>query len=428
MLPVIYYIFGYLVLLGLLFRCHHSILSKYLVLIWLGSSVLSLVFYYLTEDLLYNRIGFIPFVFIHLCFFVSIIPIIKSPLTREINISHVNIILYKRILYCFIFVSIVPFLENLLQVLTGANSSGNDLAEMYDSKMYGGGFQITWLSPVGKIGNTIDGVFLYFLIFSPFYLLTRKDVSISFILLSTIPVGTHLLFQMAAAGRGTMVSFMLWAFYLVLLFHKNIPRVRLKKIRIWGLSVLVLMVIGLTAITVSRKAATNAEDNVFVFIGYYVAKSHLDFNENLWHMKQHTEGDNSFAFVKSCLGLPTFNSFLEKEKYWNESRIGVQPGYFYTYIGDLYMDFGSYITVILFVMNSFFALLIFKNRRGSTSILRVFLFFIYSSVIIMGWSINIFKTYDATRNLILSVLLFYFIHLMSSSNNNELIQYTKNKI
>ena len=417
MLPVIYYVTFFLLLLVLLFRARCNNISKYIVAIWLTSSVFALVFYYLTEEMLYRRIDFIPFVFMHLCFILSVFPVIRVKIPqKEYSMSQVNITLYKNILCFFIILSIVPFVENLKQVLS-LGSSDSELAEIYDSKMYGGGFEVNWLSPIGMIGNSLDGVFLYFLIFSPFYLLTRKDVSMPFVLLSMIPVSTHLLFQMAAAGRTTMVTFMLMSILLIFLFQKSIPINRFKKIRNFGIIAVALMFMGLTAITLSRKEATNAGDDFAVVIGYYVAKGHLDFNENLWHMKQHTEGDNSFSFLKSCMGLPTYKSFLEKEKYWNESRIGVPPGFFYTYIGDLYMDFGPIITLFLYIFVSFVSLFLIYKWNGNYSIVRCFLVFIYCSTLIMGWSINIFKTYDGTKNMLLSLLLLVFIQTLSTTQN-----------
>ena len=64
--------------------------------------------------------------------------------------------LFVYVMWGFIIISIIPFYENLRAVLsTTSSSNGASIAEMYDSKMYGGGFKITWMSSLGLFCNSI---------------------------------------------------------------------------------------------------------------------------------------------------------------------------------------------------------------------------------------------------------------------------------
>ena len=405
-MPTIFYAFCFVLILFWTVKRHTNIITKYIVSIWVGSASLAIIFQSMVP-FLYERITYSPYVFMIVCFCISIIPIIKNSKRMTTFKDNINSRLLVYVMWGFIIVSIVPFYENLREVLTTTSSNnGAAIADMYDSKMYGGGFKITWLSSVGLLCNSIIGVFFTFVFFVPFYLLTKPGLKKSFTILMFIPVSTHLLFQVACSGRGTVVMFIMVALFLLLLFKDRIPENRIRLVKIGGLSIIGLLVVAMVIITFARKDATNAGDEDAVFIGYYVCKSHLDFNNNLWYIPVYTEGDNTIAFFKNLIGLDTFTSFLKKEQYWG-AKIGVPPGYFYTYIGDTYMDFGPIFTIVFFIILTLGTQRYFSNNNNSP--VKLFLFYIYCEMIIMGWTINYFKTYDGMRNMLISVIFFSLI-------------------
>lgn len=412
LLSTFIYAFFFIILLVWLFIKHKNGIAKYITIIWVVSTISAFFFQFIIGNV-YNKISFVPYFFIIICFLLSIYPIIKNGNISERIDSTQSTKILSYVMWFFIIISIIPFIENLFQVLKSVNTSNNEIiADIYDSKMYGGGLKITWLSPIGKLFNSVIGIFIQFLFFVPFYLLTESKLKKKFFQLMFLPLANHLLFQIAVAGRGTVVLFILNAIFFLILFNKIIPRERLKIIYIFFLSLIFLLISALTIITFARKEATNAGDETIVFIGYYIAKSHLDFNNNLWHINVYTEGDNTCAFFKNLIGLETFKSFLKKEAFW-ESQIGVQPGYFYTYIGDFYMDFGPFLTLAIFFLIFLIAILYFSSSK-KMSTMKLFLFFLYCEILIMGWSINYFKTYDSMRNLIASTILLYITITFSS--------------
>jgi len=411
LLPTILYTTAFAVLLIFLFIKKKGAISKFLVTVWLISSISAIIFQLLVP--FYEKITYLPYLFLFSCFFISLAPIIRyENISEKFNYSQNNKILIS-VMWFFVIVSIVPFLENLHQVLTSTSSSNaSAIADMYDSKMYGGGFKIDWLSSIGMLFNSLDGIFIQFLFFVPFYLLTQPKVSKTLLILMFLPLANHLLFQIAASGRGTAVLFIMNSIFFIFLFRKQIPEKRLRSVKIAGTCLLALIIAALSIITFARKEATNANDDNAIFIGYYIAKSHLDFNEKLWYIPVYTEGDNTFAFFKDIFGMDTFKSFLKKEAYWGP-KIRISPGNFYTYVGDCYMDFGPIPTLLTFLCIAILAALYFSSNKKIT-IIRLFWFFAYCQVIMMGWSINYFKPYDATRNLLISATFLYLITVISS--------------
>lgn len=171
----------------------------------------------------------------------------------------------------------------------------------------------------------------------------------------------------------------------------------------------------------ARKEETNAGADDLLFFGYYLGKGHLDFNEDLWYIKKTTEGDNSFSYVKAFIGLDTFKDFLERRKYWNQRKTGVDPVLFYTYVGDWFMDFGGGITFILICIASY-CMTTYIRRKGSYNLLQLFMFFVYAKVLLQGWSINCFKLYGGMANLMIELILLYIVMKVckiSDKNNRK---------
>ena len=412
--PTFIYFLAFVALFGWLYVKKYSSVPLYIVGIWCVSSFFAILFQ-LAFDVKYEKLSILPYVFLFICFCISLFPIVKCQKRMENSLPCVTFGLFDKIIWVFILLSLIPFYENLRYVISSYGAiDTSGLADMYNGKMYGDGIKVTWLSSLGMIGNSLDGVFIQLLVFIPFYFLTRKKINKYLLLFSFLPVLNHVLFQLASSGRGFATQFFLDAVFLILLFRKQIPSTRFKKLKLVSLVVIPCFFLLLSILTLARGNSSNKGVETSITVGYYVAKSHLDFNESLWNIRKHTEGDNSFGFVKDLIGLDVPK---DKNAYWNYSKTGIIPSLFYTYIGDWYMDFGPLITIVLFLIWSFVFLKIFVRTKGSESLLPFFLYFIYCQILINGWTINIFKTSGSFRNLLLSIFLLFIIQKLSKKGN-----------
>lgn len=408
--PTILYMLGYVAIFIFLLRKKYDVTILFIVSIWIVSSIYALVFQSLMPQYVYNNITYLPYAFLLLCFGLTLIPVCKGLHLVRDEYCIANIGLYKKIMLFFIVVSLVPLIENLRYFLTSygaANTSG--LADMYDDKM-SMGLQVTWLSFVGKLGNSLDGIFIQFLMFIPFVFLTQKKISKWMLICSFLPALNHVIFQMCASGRTVVTQFTLIAVFFLFFFRKAIPAPRWRLIRICLIVFFVLFGAALSVLTSARKEAHNRDNETYEVYGYYLAKSHLDFNHNLWYIKKNTEGDNSFGFVKSLLG---FDVPENKNDYWTYNKIGVIPSLFYTYIGDWYMDFGPIITLVLFIFVSIFCTAYFSRKCHNVPIIRLFAYYVLCQIIFMGWSFNCFKTPMGFRNLLISMMLIIIVQNFS---------------
>lgn len=412
--PTFIYFLAFVALFGWLYVKKYSSVPLYIVGIWCVSSFFAILFQ-LAFDVKYEKLSILPYVFLFICFCISLFPIVKCQKRMENAIPCVTFGLFDKIIWVFILLSLIPFYENLRYVISSYGAiDTSGLADMYNDKMYGDGIKVTWLSSLGMIGNSLDGVFIQLLVFIPFYFLTRKKINKYLLLFSFLPVLNHVLFQLASSGRGFATQFFLDAVFLILLFRKQIPSTRFKKLKLVSLVVIPCFFLLLSILTLARGNSSNKGVETSITVGYYVAKSHLDFNESLWNIRKHTEGDNSFGFVKDLIGLDVPK---DKNAYWNYSKTGIIPSLFYTYIGDWYMDFGPFFTIVLLLIWSFVFSIIFIREKRTASLLPFFLYFVFCEILINGWTINIFKTSGSFRNLLLSIFLLFIIQKLSKKGN-----------
>lgn len=412
--PTFVYFLSFVTLFLWLYVKKYSLVPLYIVGIWCVSSFFAILFQ-LAYDVKYEKLSILPYVFLFICFCISLFPIVKCQKRMENTIPCMTFSLFDKIIWVFVLLSLIPFYENMRYVISSYGAiDTSGLADMYNDKMYGDGIKVTWLSSLGMIGNSLDGIFIQLLVFIPFYFLTREKINKYLLLFSFLPVLNHVLFQLASSGRGFATQFLLDAVFLILLFRKQIPSTRLKKLKLVSLVVIPCFFLLLSILTLARGNSSNKGVETSITVGYYVAKSHLDFNESLWTIRKHTEGDNSFGFVKNLIGLDVP---VDKNSYWNYSKTGIIPSLFYTYIGDWYMDFGAIITIILFIIWSFVSLKIFTRVKTSATLLPFFMYFVFCEILINGWSMNIFKTSGSFRNLLFSIFLLIIIQKLSKKGN-----------
>lgn len=409
-LPTILYFLGFCGILVFLFCKHKDVTIKYIVGIWCVSSFFAIIYQW-ADSFHYNELSIIPYLFLIVCFLLTLFPLFNRSDLALTSLPDVNFKLLKVIIYLFVVFSIVPFFENLVHfVSTYSVSDTSGLADTYEEKMNGSGLKVYWLSSIGKIGNSLDGLFKDFLIFIPFYILAHKKSSKRLLVASFIPIGNHILFQLNASGRTLITIFLLVGVFYVLLYRKLIDGSRIKMIKKIGVIVISLALISMSVLTLSRHEATNRNVPVPVVVGYYVAKSHVDFNEKVWYMRKHMEGDNSFGLLKSIVGLPTPKN---KNNYWTEAKTGIKPNLFYTYIGDWVMDFGAGVAFVLFALVSCFANKYFQGISRTKSIVKLFLFSSYCQVIVNGWTYNCYKTPNALINFFISFILVLLIQILT---------------
>lgn len=399
----------------------------FIVFVWAFSSIASIVFY---SALPYNyeKIGIFPYLFLFICLLVSFYPFyIKDNDIKKISIGNKK--LFNTIIIILGVVSALPFMENLVHIISTYGATNTDsLADAYSDKMssdFDRSNFINWFSFVGRIGNSINLKFQYcslFLLFLYLCMPEKKKLYIFLLLLSAI---NPILYQLGMSGRSTLVFTFLRAILLFLMFRTFLDDKLKRMIIKYGFITLVAGVLLLSIITLARYR-TNAGANsisLMAWVSLYIGEGSLNFNNNMWYTNALTEGDNCFSFFKSLLGMDTFTDYLERRDYWGP-RTGVNPVRFYTFVGDIYSDF-SYLVLPLLLFVSVFLRKMVVNKNVVT-LFRVYLLYLWGYICVTGITFYTLKTFQATIDFMFGLFVVYIISKRSGLTNIQTITSKEN--
>ena len=135
-LPTILYLFLFLLTEYWFFIKRFNLVSRLVVGIWIVSSFFA-VLYEIETFPLYSDVSVIPFLYLFVCFFISLYPLVKYG-DYVVSEENIEVSFYKKIMWIFIVISIIPFVENLIYVLHNftSESSASSLSDVYDEKIY----------------------------------------------------------------------------------------------------------------------------------------------------------------------------------------------------------------------------------------------------------------------------------------------------
>jgi oligosaccharide repeat unit polymerase len=343
---------------------------------------------------------------------ISIIPFWKIN-TEELSMIRLrNKKLFVDLILFLGIISLFPFIENLTHLLISLSDSGsNDIYDLYLNKQ-SGDFNtrelIFWLDPISIWLNTItlklQPISLLFL----FYYLTFERINKYILIGLTMLALNPIVFGMSMAGRGAASYFILSFIFLMILFKGRILSKRYSVLLKTSVIFLSISIIGIVVITLVRFNESTAYGNVFEWISLYLGEGSVNFCNTMWEIKVNTEGDNSFSFLKSFLGFDGITDLFEKEAYWNESRTGVSPVRFYTFIGDIFSDLGGWASILYFSFISFGILKLFKNRKN-ISFVKLFIYVVIFQMILFGFTIYPYKIYSISMNIFICLFLAFLL-------------------
>ena len=220
---------------------------------------------------------------------------------------------------------------------------------------------------------------------------------------------TFVLKGYANAQRVAIISAFLYFFLVYMLFKPALSDVIKRKINGVGTFLLALISLLIVYTTVARFAdVENSYDgfDIWTWVSLYTGEAPLRFSETMWDdMKVTSNGDTSFALVKSTLGLETFDTIYDRREYW-EGRQGIPINVFYTFVGDWYCDFGpygAYIICILFFLslNS----LLPSKKMDTVYLDQIIIIAILGKVLIMGFTFYTYCNPEGQLTLIPAIIL-----------------------
>lgn len=339
---------------GLLFvlakRANKINLSILIVSIWALSAFFG-IFY--IKSSLYREgrfpITMEPFIYLFICLIIAMIPFFRQ--RTGINKIICNYKYLINISYGFAILSILPLIESFFQFgrlimngqfyMLGANYADVALGNTTSLIKY------SWFSERCMI------VLNYFKLVTPvlFYYFVQnksrnKTILTGLFSASFVPV----LPSLAIGGKTQLTFFCLYFLGLFLFLQSSLShssRKFIKKILIILGGIVASLIITLSIgryIIGSEGSGLGPQEHLF----QYFSESMYNFNQNAFHETQKLNGIQSAQPLLLTLGLT--NIPLEERREFVSHKIYSPAHIFYSFFGDLYLDYGSSTTIIILII------------------------------------------------------------------------------
>lgn len=386
---------------------------------WVIGSIGS-VYYYTFEgpSLSYDNITILPLIYLFVINYLLFSPFLKTNYNNVKTIKIYNLGNVFNGISIFFGIIGFPALLNLVIHLSSFSMEGAALAEMYSSEEDSASLLFL---PYIKPFYSILRHFTVFIIFLFFYQLSKKKIRLLITLGLFLDILVFFLFSLLCGSRGGLVSLLLiCAFYF--LFMKSIMKPKIVKMITRG-SILLCscLLIGIAAISISR--LTGMEERrgkdllMDQWISQYAGEGIIRFDHAVWNLQNHLNGAQNFPYLISFKdpSIKDLEIFAGKAEYKIKEPITV----FYTYVGDMVIDFGI-IGSIFFVLLIYLCIRYFiEVKKHSISFYHLIILSFFFEYLSIGFTANIFRTYYSQLPIIETLLLLAFIYCFQKINEKR---------
>lgn len=404
----------YVVTLVLFIRYKKTIknMGVFLFALYTMSSIAAAWYYsYPMVPVYYPNITAPPLVYLYTCIVVCIIPTLQMDVGQVVGLDDSNIRKYLNIISIFLSITcIIPLLELLFKI-TSINFSGSFLNQMYES---GEDHASVLFSNVGKKLFSPLRHFSDFSILLFFYQMSKEKVQKKILIGLSCAILTLVLFKIMSGSRGGIFGVLFSLVFYFSIFRNAMPQKRCKTVTkiifVFGIS----FFLGIGAITISRfnnSVGYKKDQSIDLWISQYAGESFIRFANTIWTMDVYADGNQNLAIVKDVLGTYNFKTY-DQYLYQEGNRLKVILNVFYTFVGDLYIDFGKYGTIIAILLLSLFEIRTTKIKNGRINILQLYILGILFSLLSYGFCANVYRGIYVQKNLVLPLIAVISLYLL----------------
>lgn len=337
-----------------------------------------------------------PFVYIIIVLSFFFYPVLKF---RTVNYNDIEIIDRRifirlvKILFMVELLLIIAFIPSLSQAMSGNIGDNRNL-------IYEGGNFITINNPLILYAFRIMGGLRQLNIVIAIYgfLFYRKERIMKwFLVLSFIyPIFVSLIYVM----RSQILLILVFVAYITYIFKPFISIKMWKKYMRIGLLSSVLGFLLIQIISISRFG-----DLVWTFFLRYWGESFINFNNLLYgQLHGNTHGTAYFPTIFKIFGLKAIDSNIEKYE-MIERVCGIDGGIFYTFVGNLCIEYGEIITLCISLTLCLISIKLLKSRDSTLRLSQLLLIGFLGWQFIGGLFTCVFQGDNGNWELIFVILL-----------------------
>lgn len=297
-----------------------------------------------------NTVSFMPFLYLFLCLFIFITPLIKIE-ANEYKIISGNADFVNVVNLGICMIGILPFLEIIIQMVQMIIDGRIFLiGAMYDDIATGYDESFLKLSKLSYLfisvlkGTKIISLLLFF------YYLQQENKKIYILIGLFTAAITPALFNICYGNRTEMIWFVLYFIALYLLFRNSYENKTKRILNSVTLFTLGFILVAFAILSFSRFTSGDKYGEFMVedYLMQYTAESMYNFNQNVFHEGASTEGMMTVYPILYSFG------FIHVERdMWGivvSSLMKGKANVFYTLFGDFVADYGLLATLLIVII------------------------------------------------------------------------------
>ena len=366
-------------------------------------------------DLYYPNIQIAPLFYLFVTINICLLPLWNAKFSSLQRIKDNGMAeIYDGLSFVFFALSILP-LVSLLSHFSVQQLVGSNLSNMYE---YSGDKSALFFSGPSKFCFAMIRRFEVLVVVLLFYQLSKRKTKYVYEL--CIPIMVFTLFKLLSGSRGGLVGTGLLMVTLFLMLRQTFSAETRKTVVKIGTVVGSLFVLALAAISISRFSQnTNTEDTIDVWISQYMGEAIPRFSDDVWGIKTLLYGNQNFMFLRKLIGLSYIENY-DSYKAMYGIKLGTPVDVFYTFMGDIYLDFGTIGGVVFSIIFAFIfsKFLKIKNDISIPTLAVLCLFF---DLLGFGFTANVFRTIFIQQDmvwLIIAIVILYMVQLVRQQNKN----------
>ena len=358
----------------------------------------------------FKEINLFPLLYLYLMMILATLSVLKF---NEQRIDHIQ----NPSNYAFNILCIIAIISSLFQIVPIISNFSSGVAKMLIDSTIGSELYKETLGTIeeagdGKIQNVpaiISGMLSNISILLFFYLLTREKRNRFIVVGLFISILLSMFSSIASGARGGTFNTLLTClacYFLLCKFMSNKVKRNMKRL---GIFIFALVSIPIILITTSRFGDIE-NFNPLYSIEMYYGQSFLNFNNYGLDAGGIRNGDRTASLFKQIIWDDVPRNYFER--IIKHSKMTMNEGLFYTFVGDFTLDYGPIFSFFLFVVASF--LFVRKTMCKNQTILfhqLVLLFFVTCVCSQGAISLFLFSDVAGNLNLIAFILVYYWFKI-----------------
>ena len=389
------------IIFGIYYFKYRTIGIVGIILLFYGFSALTSIYFFNHAASPIKNIRIEPILYIISCVLISLAPLF----IHAKSISRISIAKYVDnngyIQYFLLFSSPIiawALVELLLNVTNTGTSSLVSIYENRELKLR--------TSEIGHICVGYTRLFEYLWPILFFYCISLRGFYAKIAYVALLGTFCMCIDGYLSASRASIVRQVMYFAIIFYLCKNRLPYKFVSSFEKVGITLLCIISSFLLLITVSRFSIGNTQVDLLTWMSLYPGEGVMRFCQYVWDLCQVSSGDTNFAYIKDMLGLDTYTNLLDRRDYY-EFRLGIPTSIFYTYIGDICIDFGKYWALLFFCLLSVGINMLISTsvRRRCYTFVDIYLLGLYILMIVYGVMYFFCKTYIAQSRVIISLII-----------------------